>query len=80
MDNINCFKNFFKSIQSLRKLVFLMVLIKNDGDLLKECCYLKKHNNRLCLEFKNILMEQNEEYLDYIIHEQNCNIEKILKT
>ena len=35
---------------------------------------LKSDNNRLCLEWKNILMEQNQEYLIYIkIEEESCS-------
>ena len=39
---------------------------------------LKDDINRLNLEFKNILMEQSEEYLDYIKNEEESIIEKIL--
>ena len=41
-----------------------MILIKNDVDLLNECGFLKKDNNRPTLECKNSLLEQNEHYLD----------------
>ena len=43
-----------------------MFLIKNNVDLLSECGYLKNDIKRLNLEFKKILMEQNEDYLDFI--------------
>ena len=55
-----------------------MFLIKNYYDLLKECGFLKSDIGRLCLEFKNILIEQNEEYLDYIKIEEESSIERIL--
>ena len=43
-----------------------MFLLKNDDDFLTECVFLKDDNNRLCKYFKNILIEQKEEYLAYI--------------
>ena len=43
-----------------------MFSIKNDVYLITECGFLKDDFNHLCLEYKNILMEQNEEYPDYI--------------
>ena len=42
-----------------------MFLIKNDVDFSTECGYLKNDIHRLRLEFKNISMEQYENYLDY---------------
>ena len=38
----------------------------------------KNDINRLNLEFKNILLEEHEEYLDYIKNEEESIIEKIL--
>ena len=78
MNYENYFKDFFKSIPDYRKKVILMFLIKNDNALLTECGFLKDDINCLNLEFKNILMEQNEEYLDYIKNEAESIIEKIL--
>ena len=54
-----------------------MFSIKNDVDLINECGYLKNDVNRLYLEFKIFLMEQNEEYLDYIKNEEESIIEKL---
>ena len=51
----------FESIPEYRKIVLLMFLIKNDENILEECGFLKNDITRLCLEFKNILMEQNED-------------------
>ena len=59
--------------------MLLIVLIKNDFHLLNECGFLKKDINRFKLDFKNILMEQNEEYLDYIKNEEESIIEKFLQ-
>ena len=41
-----------------------MFLIKNNADLLKAYGYVIDDINRLILEFKIILREQNKEYLD----------------
>ena len=60
------FEVIFESIPDYRKTVLLMFLIKNDDDLLNECGYLKNDINRLKLEFKNLLMKKNEEYLIYL--------------
>ena len=78
MDHVNYFKYLFESIPDYRKIVLLMFLIKNDVDLLTECGFLKIDNNRLCLEFKIFLVEQIEDYLDYIKNEEESLLEKIL--
>ena len=59
-------------------MVLLIFLIKNDSDLLNECGFLKNDINRLNLEIRNILMEQNEGYLEYAKKEEGSKIEKIL--
>ena len=56
-----------------------MFLIKNDVDVLEECGFLKSDINSLNKEFKDILIEQNEEHLDYIKSEEEIIIEKFLK-
>ena len=78
MDHVNIFKDLLKSIPDFRKVVLLLFLIKNDVDLLQECGFLKNDINCLCLEFENVLMEQNEEPLDYIQSEEEPIIEKNL--
>ena len=40
-----------------------MFFKKNDVENLQECGYLKNDNSRICLVFKIIILEQNEEYL-----------------
>ena len=40
--------------------------------------FIKRDLNRLNLEFENILMEENENYLDYIKNEEESIIEKTL--
>ena len=66
MNYENFFKDLFGSEADYRKRVLLMVLIKNYADLPTECGYLKKVNNRSNKKFINILLEQNEDYLNYI--------------
>ena len=78
MDHVNYFKYLFESIPDYRKIVCLMFLIKNVVDLLLECGFLQIDNNRLCLEFKILLVEQIEDYLDYIKIEEESLLEKIL--
>ena len=58
--------------------MLLTFLIKNDADLLNECGYFKNDINSLNKQLKNILMEQNEEYLDHIKTREESIIEKIL--
>ena len=72
----NYFKDMFESIPDYRKIVLLMFLIKNDENLIKECGFLKSDINRLNLEFKNILMEHNEENLNHIKNEEEAVIER----
>ena len=78
MNYENHFKDMFESITDYRKIVLLIFLIQNDKNLLNECGFLKRDINRLNLELKNILIEQNEVYLDYIKNEEESLIEKIL--
>ena len=52
--------------------------MKNDNDLLTEHGFLKDDISHLCKEFKNILIEQNEEYLEYFKNEKESIIEKLL--
>ena len=67
----------FESKPDSRKIVLLIFLIKNDSDLLIEYGFLKNDINRLSLEIKNILIELNEEYFDYIKNEEESIIERI---
>ena len=56
-----------------------MFSIKNDVDLLQECGFLEKDDTSLHKEFKNMLTDQNEEYLSYIKNEEELLIEIFLK-
>ena len=78
MENENYFKDIFESITDYKKIVLLIFLIQNDKNLLKEIGFNKNDINRLSIEFKNILLEQNEEYLDYIKNEEESVLEKFL--
>ena len=78
MNNVNYFKDIFESIPDYKKIVLLMFLIKNDVNFLYECGFLKGDINFLYKEFKNILLEMNEDYLDYIKNKEESIIEIIL--
>ena len=78
MDNINYFQDIIESTPDYRKIVLLIFLIQNDKNLLKEIGFSKNDINRLSIEFKNILIEQHEEWLDYIKNEEESIIEKFL--
>ena len=78
MDNENYFKDIIESIPDYRKIILLTFLIQNDKNLLKEIGFSKNDINRLSIEFKNILIQQHEEWLDYIKNEEESIIEKLL--
>ena len=79
MDNENHFEDSLESIPDYRKIVFLVFLIKNDKDLLKEVGFNKTDIYQLSLEFKNILIEQHEKYLEYVKNKEESIFEKISK-
>ena len=78
MNNVNYFKDLFESKPDYKKIVLLMFLIKDDKNLLKEVGFSKNDINFLSLEFKNILLEEFEEYLSYIKNEKESVIERFL--
>ena len=78
MNNVNYFKDLFESITDYRKIVLLMFLIKDDKNLLKEVGFSKNDINLLSLEFKNILLEEYENYLDFIKIEEESIFERFL--
>ena len=77
MDHVNYFKDLFKSIPIYRKIVLIMFLIENDIDFLTDYGFLKIDNSSLYKECKNILLEQTEEYLEYIKNEEESIIERL---
>ena len=78
MDNENYFKDIFESIHDYKKIVLLVFLIQNDKNLIKEIGFGQYDINRLSIEFKNILLEEFEDYLSYIKNEEESIIERIL--
>ena len=79
MNNENYFEDIFESIHDYKKIILLIFLIQNDKNLLHEVGFSQHDINRLCIELKNILLEEFEEYLSYIKNEEESIIEKILK-
>ena len=47
-------------------------------DILHEVGFSERDINRLNLEFKSILIEQHEEYFDFIKNEEESKVEKII--
>ena len=78
MNSVNYFKDLFESIPDYKKIVLLITLIKIDVNFLYECGFLKGDIIFIYKEFKSILLETNEDYLDYIKNEEESIIEKIL--
>ena len=78
MNNVNYFTDLFESIPDYKKIVLLMFLIKNDVNFSYECGFLKGDINFLYKEFKNILLELNEHYLDHIKNQEESILEKFL--
>ena len=78
MDNIDYFKDIFESIHDYKKIVLLIFLIQNDKNLLKEIGFSKNDIILLYLEFKNIIIEEFEEYLSYIKNEEESLLVKFL--
>ena len=79
MNNTNYFRDIFESIPDYRKIVLLIFLIQNDKNLLNEIGFSKNDINLLNLEFKNILLEEYENYLDYIKDQEESILEMFLK-
>ena len=76
--NDNYFRELFESIPDYKKIVLLIILIQNYKSLLKEIGFSKNDINLLNLEFKNILLEEFENYLDYIKDQEESILEKFL--
>ena len=74
----NYFKDLFQSIPDYKKVVLLKFLNQNDKNLLREIGCNKNDINRLGLELKKILIEEHENYLDYIKDQEESIFEKFL--
>ena len=57
------FKDLVESIPDYRKIVLLVFLFQNDKDFLLEIGFSERDINGLNLDFKNIIIEQDEENL-----------------
>ena len=55
-----------------------MFLIENYVNFLCECGFLKGDINFLYKEFKDILLELNEDYLDHIKNQEESIVERFL--
>ena len=78
MNNVKYFTDLFESIPDYKKIVLLRFLYKNDVNLLYECGFLEGDTIFLYTEFKNILLELNEVYLDHIKNDEESMLEKFL--
>ena len=78
MDNSKYFKDIFESIHDYRKIVLVIYLNQNDKNLLQEIGFSKNDISRLSIAFKNIIIEEFDEYLSYIKNQEESIIEKIL--
>ena len=78
MNNQNYSRHLFESISDYKKIVLLIFLIQNDKDKLHEVGFNENYNNLLNFEFRNILLEQHEIYLDYIKNHEESILEKFL--
>ena len=78
MDDINYFKDIFESKPDYRKIALLIFSSQNDKDFLREVGFNERDINRLNLEFKSILIEEHEEYLDYVKKLEESIVESFL--
>ena len=68
----------FESIPDYRKIVLLKFLFQKDKKVLLDILFSERDISLLMLEFKNILKEQHEEFLDYVKNEEESIIETFL--
>ena len=78
MNNVNYFKDLFESIPDYKKIVLLMFLNKNNVNFIHECRFSKSDINYLYKQFKNNLLELNEENLNHTKNEEESILEKFL--
>ena len=78
MNNVNYFTELFESIPDYKKVVLIMFLNKNHFNFLYECGFLKGDIHFLYKEFKNILLELNDDFLDHNRNQENSILESFL--
>ena len=78
MHTIKYFTELFESVEEYKKIVLLTFLIKIDKDLLREIPFSEYDISSLYLECKSFLIEQHEEYLDYVKNEEESIVERFL--
>ena len=78
MNHENYFKDKFESIHEYKKIVLLIFLIQNDKNLLHEVGFSQRDIIQLSIDFKNIILEEFEEYLSYIKNQEESVLEKFL--
>ena len=78
MNYLTYFTGLFESFPDYKKIVSLIFSNKNDIDLITESGFLKSHNARLKLDFKNILSEQIDEYYSYVKYLEESIIARFL--
>ena len=76
MNKVYYFTDLFESIPDHKQIVLLMFSIKNDVNFLYECGFLKGDINFLYKEFKNLLLELNEDHLDHIKDQEESKMKR----
>ena len=76
MDHVIHFRDLFESIQDYRKIVLIIFLFQNDKELLRVIGSSESDITRVNLEFKDILLEQHDKYLDQVKNEEGSIIER----
>ena len=77
MDDINYFKDLFKSIKDYRKIVLLIFIIKQDNDILLESGLSQKFIDKLYGGCKKVLNNELEEYNDHIKNLEESELEEL---
>ena len=73
------FRDLFESIEDYRNIVLLIFLIQNDENLSREIGFSERDINRLILAFKDILLGQHENYLNYVKNDEESLVERFVK-
>ena len=78
MADMNYFTDMFESIPDYRKIVIIIFLFQSSKEFLREVGFSERDINHLNLEFKNILIQNHEEYLDYVKNLEESIVERFL--